>query len=156
MKAANTAWANFVRVRDASARIGAKEGVATPAQMLSAVRSQDKSAGKSAFSKGDALLQDLAEPAKNVLPTTIPDSGTAGRTLMALLGYGAGTAAIGPGLIAGGVAGALPYTKLGGKLTLAALAKRPEFAGTIADVLKLGAPEAGIASGLMAPSLTRP
>jgi hypothetical protein len=38
------------------------------------------SAGNRAYAQGDALLQDLAEPAMQVLPQTVPDSGTALRS----------------------------------------------------------------------------
>ena len=50
----------------------------------------DKSAGKGAFARGDALMQDFAEVGQRVLPSTVPDSGTTGRVLMAGLAGGAG------------------------------------------------------------------
>lgn len=158
LKAANTAWANFVRIRDAASRIGADDGMFTPAQLLRATRAQDKSVAKGNFAKGDALMQDLAEAGKSVMPSKVPDSGTATRIftgggLGALLGHGMG---LEPTTMALGAASMLPYTNLGGKVTLAMLAKRPEFAGTLAEVLRAGAPAGGVASGLMAPLLAGP
>ena len=158
LQAANTAWANFVRIRDAASRQGAEEGVFTPAQLSSAVRKQDRSVGKGAFARGDALMQDLTDAGKAVLPNKVPDSGTATRIFTgggigALLGHSVG---IDPTTMAMMAIGAIPYTSLGGGMTLAALAKRPEFAGKLADVLRAGAPAGGIASGLMAPLLAGP
>lgn len=41
----------------------------------------DRTKDKRAFSEGDALLQDLSAAGKDVMPSKIPDSGTAGRML---------------------------------------------------------------------------
>lgn len=158
LKAANTAWANFVRIQDAASRLGAKDGVFTPAQLLNAVKSGDKSVRKSAFARGDALMQDLAESAKNVMPSSVPDSGTASRIFTGggiggLLGNAMG---VEPSTMALAASAMLPYTKFGGGLTLAALTKRPEFAGTLAEILRQGAPAGGVAAGLMAPLLAGP
>lgn len=79
LTALNEAYARFTRLRDAMTRLGAQDGIFTPSQLLSAVKSGDKSRGKGAFAAGDALMQDLAETAKGVLSNTYPDSGTAGR-----------------------------------------------------------------------------
>lgn len=93
---ADAATANLVRIRQAAQMNGAEEGVYTPAQLSNAVRSTDSSAGNRAFARGDALLQDITEPAKRILPSKVPDSGTAVR-----LGAGAG--------LYGGVAGGLNH-----------------------------------------------
>lgn len=89
--AADEAMANFARIRAGASRVGAEEGVMTAPQMLSAVQSADKSAGKGAFAGGEALMQDLAENAKSVLPNKVPDSGSALRLSPGLGLYGAGT-----------------------------------------------------------------
>ena len=70
------AYAGFTRVRDAASRTGAEQGTFTPAQLMAAVRSGDKSAGKGATARGEALLQDLAGPAKSVMSRRVSDSGT--------------------------------------------------------------------------------
>lgn len=101
--AADEAMANFVRIREGAARIGAEDGVMTAPQMLSAVRSADGSAGKGAFAGGNALMQDLAETAKSVLPNKVHDSGTALRGLVGVGTYGGGAMA-NPGVAAGALA----------------------------------------------------
>ena len=78
----------------AASALGGEEGVFTPAQLLNAVKAMDPSRNKGAFARGDALLQDLAEPAKTVLSQSVPDSGTAGRLLASLIMGGAPVAAM--------------------------------------------------------------
>jgi hypothetical protein len=82
LKAINSGWANYVRVRNAASRVGARDGVFSAPQLSSAVRASDKSVGKGAYARGQALMQDLSDPASAVLPSSIPDSGTAGRLLL--------------------------------------------------------------------------
>lgn len=149
LDAANSAWAQFVRVQDAAGRIGAKEGVFTPAQLTSAVRGQDKTLRKGAFARGDALMQDFAESGKTALTQEVPDSGTAGRLLAAAAAGGGPLGLIDPTIATMTALGALPYTSIGGRLTLAALAKRPEEARAIAELLRAGAPAAGVAGSAL-------
>lgn len=149
LDAANSAWAQFVRVQDAAGRIGAKEGVFTPAQLTSAVRGQDKTLRKGAFARGDALMQDLAESGKTALTQEVPDSGTAGRLLAAAAAGGGPLGLIDPTIATMTALGALPYTSIGGRLTLAALARRPEEARAIAELLRAGAPAAGVAGSAL-------
>src|SRR5262249_48271023 len=49
---------------------------------LSAIKRGDKSVGKGMFARGDALMQDFATAAQNVLPSRIPTSGTSERAAM--------------------------------------------------------------------------
>jgi len=141
---ANQAWANFVRLRTAAASTGAmnNEGIFTAAQLQSAVRSADKSVGKGATATGNALMQDLSGAGQRVLGSKYPDSGTAGRGLMALLAPGS----IGAGLVSApgptlatlgsiGV-GSLPYTQVGQRLAAALLTQRPQFAQPIGNVVR--------------------
>jgi hypothetical protein len=85
LKAIDTAYANFKRLQRAAAGVGAEEGVFTPAQLYSATKAMDKTKDKRAFSEGSALLQDLAEAGKSVLPSKVPDSGTPGRLMANIL-----------------------------------------------------------------------
>jgi len=135
----NQGYANFVRLRDAASKVGADEGIFTPAQLQNAVRSMDKSAGKGRFATGDALMQDLSEAGKTVLGSKYPDSGTAGRSMVGA-GAAGGLAMINPKLLAAALAATLPYTKTGGKITAAALTKRPESFKAISDALRASAP----------------
>lgn len=82
LKAADAAWAQYARIRRAASAVGAKEGVFSGPQFANAVRASDKSAGKGSYAKGKALMQDLSDPAKEVLPSSVPDSGTAGRLML--------------------------------------------------------------------------
>lgn len=118
------------------------------------MRNQDKSVRKGAYAKGDALMQDLTDAGKNVLAQSVPDSGTAGRLMTA--GAAGALPFADPSMWAAVAAAGLPYTGLGGRATLAMLAKRPEYAKELAEILRAGAPAGAIASGLMAPSLTGP
>jgi hypothetical protein len=114
-------WAILTRLQDASVRSKARMGNFTPADLLNAIAKQDKTVRKSAFARGDAMLQDYAETAQRILPGTLPDSGTTERYLWdaALLGIGGGGAEVGghggavlPAL-AGLTAAGLPYTRQG-------------------------------------------
>lgn len=146
LKAINTAFANFARVRDAASRQGSLEGKFTPGQLSAAVRSGDKSVGHKAFAKGDALLQDLSDAGKGVLASRYPDSGTAGR---ALLGAGAAGAVGGGSLLAptagvpaaaAGLFSLLPYLPGGRQAAAAILARRPDAAKSVAEVIKKSGP----------------
>lgn len=123
LNSADAAWAQYARIRRAASAIGAKDGVFSGSQYANAVRASDQSVGKGAYAKGQAFMQDLSDPAKNILPSTVPDSGTAGRLMM-------GTALAGGHLVA--PQAALPlsaltalYTRPGQALARAALAQRP-------------------------------
>lgn len=82
------AFAMSARIEKAAGMQGAENGVFTPAQLSAAVRAEDRSARKSAFARGDALLQDLSDPAKAVMSSKVPDSGTPFRTGVLAAGVG--------------------------------------------------------------------
>lgn len=136
---ANSAWANFVRLRGAAGSQGAMNngGLFTPAQLQSAVRSADKSAGKGASATGNALMQDFSQDAMGVLGKGYPDSGTAGR-----LGTAGALGAIfsNPGMLlspwtyAAG-APALAYTPLGQRAMQGLLMSRPAAAQAIGNAV---------------------
>lgn len=90
LKKADEAYANFMRVSRAAGSPGAVEGVFTPAQLSSAVRAGDTSVNRGRFARGEALMQDLSDTARSVLPPTVADSGTAIRqaTVAGLTGTG--------------------------------------------------------------------
>jgi hypothetical protein len=136
---ANSAYANYVRLRGAAASTGAMNngGIFTPAQLQSAVRSADKSVGKGASATGNALMQDFSQDAMGVLGKGYPDSGTAGRL---------GTAgAIGalfshPGMLLSpwtyaAAAPALAYTPLGQRAVQGLLMSRPAGAQAVGNAI---------------------
>ena len=102
LEAVNAAYANFKRIQRAASGVGANEGVFTPAQLHNAAKALDRTKDKRAFSEGNALLQDLTAAGKDVMPSKIPDSGTAGRMMGNLFSLGGLTST------AGGAAAAIP------------------------------------------------
>lgn len=130
----NEGWANYARLRKAAAMQGAEEGMFTPAQLSAAVRAKAGGVDKSQYAKGNALLQDLSDAGKSVLPSKVPDSGTAGRLMLNAGALASGTInpAI-PGVLLGGSS---LYTKPGLKGMEYLLARRPEFAEPLADLVR--------------------
>jgi hypothetical protein len=161
-------YANYAIIRNASQSAGDKSNGFTPAQLAAAVRASDDTVGNGATATGTALMQDLSNPARQILPSQVADSGTPFRSALqvaknALIG-GVGAMATGHGdLMAsigsalaiptalGGAAMTLPYTKLGQAAMQKILAERPEYAASLAAMLRKGAPLAGAAS---VPALT--
>lgn len=137
LKGVNTGWANFLRAQRASTSVAAENGVFTPAQLHNSVKALDSSRNKSAFAKGNALMQDLSEPAKSVMQDTVRNSGTADRALQAgllasLLSHPLATVK--------GAVGALPaaamYSRPGVAAMDAILTSRPQVADPIAEIVR--------------------
>ena len=147
LKAIDTGYANFKRVEAAAALSGAEAGIFSPAQLQSAVRTMDKSKDHSEFSKGQALMQDLSEPAKTILGNKLPDSGTPYRSLAALIASGSAGAAGYPAIAAGMLAGPALYSAPGQRLAAAALTSRPAGAAAVANQLRANQ---GIKTGALA------
>lgn len=136
----NEGYANFKKVQSAAADIGARDSVFTPAQLHRAVRRQDTTKDKRAFSEGKATMQDLSSAGKAVLSQTVPDSGTPFR--LAVL-----NALNHPLLTAAGIAGTVPYSRAGqgvleklllrkGRPGLGEVARRAVPIGTLASLLE--------------------
>jgi hypothetical protein len=142
LSAINDAFAKFIRVERAASGVGTKEGVFTPAQLLSASKATDSSLRKGQFARGGALMQDVAEQGKQNIGGGYPDSGTAGRMLGAL---GAGGAYVTNPLLALGEAGiAATYASPKVRNALVSLiAKRPDEAAKWANKLRLASPATG-------------
>jgi len=139
LKATNTGWANFKRVQRAAAGLGAEEGVFSAAQLQSAVKALDRSKDKGAFARGNALMQDLSEPAKKVMGNKVPNSGTADRLFPVGLGAALATEpmAATAALLTGGAA----YSRHGQNALAALLTRRPELAEPLSKgVRAAGAP----------------
>jgi len=133
LKKINTGYANFKRVQRAAGGLGADEGLFTPAQLQNAVRALDKSKDKRAFAEGTALMQGLSEKAKATLPNKVPDSGTAGRSLM--------TNPITGGLGGLFTAPLMPmYSQKGSALMQGLLSSRPPHAQFMADYIRKSTP----------------
>lgn len=172
LKAINRSFAQLATIERAAGGVGAVNGqvagVFSAPQLQSAVRAGDPTARKNAFSRGRALMQDLSDPAREILPSTIPNSGTADRTLPFALAaevtphlFGGGmspetTAAMSSlGLTAAGSHAA--YSPLGTKFLQQLLARKPgqraqALAAAIAR-LRIPAQTLGAVGAASAPSL---
>lgn len=144
LRAANAAFAGFVRMSDAASRQGSNNGVFSAAQLSGAVRANDRSVRRGAYARGDAMLQDLTDAGRAVLPSSVPDSGTAGRlaTLAGIGGVLGGQMGVPAGVLAGGGGALAAYTPLG-RQALAALllARRPAPVQAAGDLIAAsGAP----------------
>jgi hypothetical protein len=140
----NEGWANFKRIQNASARTGNDNGVFTPAQLSAAVKATDRSKDKAAFARGNALMQDLSDPAREVLMNKVPNSGTADRLLAAGLtgGLGTGALTLSPWLALPTVASAA-YAPGVQRLVANALSTRPTAAQPLAEGVKALSPIIG-------------
>ncbi|MCP5012284.1 MAG: hypothetical protein GY942_20085 [Aestuariibacter sp.] len=150
LKKVNAGWANFKRVQNAAGKQGSESGVFTPAQLDNAVRKLDPSKDKSAYSESAALMQDLADNAKKVLPSTsFNSSKTADNILQSsIMGnlFGAGAA----------FPGALLYPRGSAKIVNGLLSARPQAAKPIANAIQKATPyiipgAAPLLEGLLTP-----
>ena len=92
--AADAAEAQYRLVRQASSDVASagRGGDASPATLNRAVA---QSGSNRRFARGENLMQDLTDDAMQVLPRTVPDSGTPLRSLVTGAGIGGGLSAIG-------------------------------------------------------------
>jgi hypothetical protein len=154
LDAANTGWAVFKRMQRAASSTGADEGVFNPTQLQAAVKAMDRSKDKGAFARGDALLQDLSDPAKKLMAPKLADSGTPYRLFAELMGAGAIGAHTIPAVATVAnpwTAAALTsvpamYSPLGMTAMKYALAKRPESFGALAQWVRSVAGPAAVAA----------
>lgn len=120
---ARNAWADFVRIRRASAAAGGRPF--SPAQFEAAVKQADDSVGRGATARNQARMQDLSRAAREVMPDAFGNSPTAdvgGYTTLGLL-TGANVPA---GMTVAGAlsAAAIPYMMMGRRV-IAGLPKNP-------------------------------
>jgi hypothetical protein len=148
LREADAAFARNVRVEGAAGRVGAVDGVFTPAQFAGSVRQADNSVRKGGFARGNALMQDLSDAARDVLPNKLPESGTTPRLLQAALLGGTATGYINPWAAAGGAALYGAYTDPARRAIAATLlARRPTAINELGEVIAgSGGPVAGPAS----------
>jgi hypothetical protein len=120
----NEAFRNLSVVRKAASAANTQDYF-TPAQLASAVKSADISAGKNKTATGKALMQDLSDAGVSVLPSKVPDSGTAERVLIT----SPIAAAIGLGL-------KLPYTETGREVFQNMMLRKPGPVNKLANALR--------------------
>lgn len=107
-------WAELTRLENAASKAGVEGGIVTPSQYDGAVRMGDKRVRRRGYARGEALGQDFSSAAKAVLPSKVPNSGTADRT-------GLGAALSVPGAIMGTMAGGPVGGAIGGTVALGGL-----------------------------------
>lgn len=130
----NQSFANLTRLQNAAGKINAEGGVFTPAQLAQSVRQGDRTVRKNAYAKGDALMQDLSDAARDRMMGKVPNSGTADRWW---LGAGAlGSGFYNPAIPAALAAGSLPYMPGISKAVTGAMASRPQGAQALAEQLR--------------------
>jgi len=138
LQRANQAFAQLTRLQDAGAKVGANDGVFTPAQFSSAVRAGDKTVRHNAYARGNALMQDLSDAGRDRMMSQIPNSGTTDRLL---LNAGAlGSAAVSPTIPLSLAAASIPYLPLANKIAPLLLGARPAAAPSMAAQLQRVSP----------------
>lgn len=143
--AADEGWRSLVPMRKAAGSTGAtnNEGISTPAQLMAAIKSGDKSVGKRATAEGEAWMQDLARAGQR-LGTKVPDSGTVGRLAnITALASAAAHPAI-PAALAGSAA---LYSRPVQNALRTAVLKRPKGARKVANSLRELSTPAALAMG---------
>jgi hypothetical protein len=154
LDAVDAGYAKLVRIEEAAARRGGDSGTFTPNAFDSAVQRTSGGVRSKSYLRGDALMQDYAHAGRS-LDDTVPDSGTAGRTMVAGTAAG-GAAYLEPttAVILGAIAGA--YAPGVRKVMQGALAPAGPRRAAIASQLKkranmIGSATAAASLGTMAP-----
>jgi len=121
LKSLNTGWKSLTQVERAA---GTSRSLPTPAGYSQAVKMSSDTVRRRGYSRGTALNQDLSDAASDILPSSIADSGTAGR----IGGIRAGAV---------GLAQALPY--LAAQKVTPLLLKQNGPSPALAKLLEYGA-----------------
>lgn len=165
--AANKAYGNVSTVADAVNTAVNQGGIFTPAQLgRSAVNNTKKFGGKRAAATGNVPFRELQEAAQEVLPSTVPDSGTAGRAASMLLPAALGGSAVGGEALNAPSTVTIPLallaalsSKTGARVAQKSLTGRGDTAKKIGNALVRQKRRAGIfgaaAAGSMVPQLTQ-
>ncbi len=109
--AANSAWAKKLRIEGAAGYLSGEAGQFTPSQLQAASKAMEKTARKGGFSRGESLMQDVAEAGTRSLGTA--PVGTPSTTL-GLGSLGAGGYGVQAGFVDPALAAILGGTALGG------------------------------------------
>lgn len=154
LQAADRAWRELAIIENAAGRRPTNtSGVFSPVDYRVAARNADSSIRRRATVRGTAPNQALTDAAARILPNTVPDSGTAGRTSLlsayrtttTALSGGAGAAAAMTHPVEAAVVGAaaLPYTRVGQTaVNRVWTANRPNWLQIEAERLRRLAPRA--------------
>lgn len=151
LTAANQAYARYKTLEKAAGYTGARNSgnVFTPAQYSAAVGARSTAAAKSS---NTGLNADLAQNAQQVLGTTVPDSGTAGRGWLTSLLLAPHIIAH-PGVIAGGVGARAAYSPTGVAALQRLMTQRPAVAQALGRALNPVAMPAAAGAGAVSGGL---
>ena len=122
-KAARQAWGR-AKILEKAVKKSNTDGIPTANQLVSAARQSEKYYGKDAFARQKVPLQKLAQTASQVLPSTIPDPGTAGQLAFAKLLTSPVKSA---GAAGGAMLAGIPYSAAGNKVAQSILFDRPDL-----------------------------
>ena len=144
LKNINLGWAHLMRLERAtgSSASGAREGVFTPTRLLQA---DTQLAGRRGAARGNGLYQDIAEAGKQLLGSTVNDSGTPERLMTHGAVAGIASGHINPLSIIPGLALPLLYSQTGQNALRAALTRRPAGSETLSNILRQYGPVAPVA-----------
>jgi len=150
----NSAYANLLRVENAAARQGAKDGVFTPNQLEAATRALDPTLRKRASAHGKALMQDLATAGDRAITNKLPNSGTIDRALWNVGGLA--SAAMNPAIPAVLLGASGAYLPASQRLLAKLLTARPQAAQPMAEAVRKSVPyltpgAVSAGNGLLAP-----
>lgn len=140
-KAARSSYGKAKTIARASAK-STSDGIATPRQLGQAIREGSRRFGPAdAYARGLAPMQELSDAAARVMPSTIPDPGTAGQlTAMGLLTNPFKNT---PAAIGAAGAGAL-YTDPGQEALRRLIIERPDIARQLGLLVDQFAAPAGL------------
>jgi hypothetical protein len=120
VEAANAAWAKKLRIEGAAGYLSGEAGQFTPAQLQAASKALNATARKGGFSRGDAVMQDVAEQGI----TSLGSGPVKSTQLGGGLEFGAGGAGIGAAL----AGGSLPLTAALPLIPMAGYSRIPQAA----------------------------
>jgi len=135
LKAIDTGYANYARLRKAGGAAGAElEGGFTPAQLRAGVKAADKTLDQGDFAKGRALMQDLSRDAQTVMGNKLPTSGSIERGILAsMVAGGAYLDPVTAGIVA---TGSVPYFPGAQRGLAQLLTKRPQSVSAVGRGVK--------------------
>jgi hypothetical protein len=109
LRTADSAYAQLVRVEEAAANRVKSDGRFSPADLLGASKRLEGGPRNKSFAQGHAMMQQWGKDANEVISSTVPDSGTAGRAAWDVIAMGAAGGAGGVPGMAGLAATAAPW-----------------------------------------------
>jgi hypothetical protein len=143
---ADAAFSRMQRINDATARMKSDKAF-SPLSFSGAVSRRGYGTSTAKVARGDAAMQDLSDAASEVLPSSIPDSGTAGRVMMAAA-IGGPAAMIAPKALLADAAASIPYIPGIDRLIETLIAgERPAAVKAAGSALRKKAPLAGRLAG---------